>query len=54
MSIARLLNGITNAREFVFSRRLPRYISYFAAILMLLLFWLYYGHAEVSFVYSDF
>ena len=54
MSIARLLNGITAAREFIYNRRLLRYISYLAASLALLLFWLYYGHSEVSFVYSDF
>ena len=51
----RLLSSfITTVSRVIFESRALRYVWYLLIILALLLFWLYFGEVEISFVYTDF
>ena len=50
----RLSTMFTAVKEAVFGHWVLRYLAYLAAGLALLLFWLAFGEAEITFVYSDF
>lgn len=52
--IKRLSTTITEAKEWLFSHPVARYIWYLLAVLGLLLFWLCAPVGEIAFVYSAF
>lgn len=52
--IKRLSNTITKTKELLFRHAVPRIVCYLAIAAALLLFWLFSGETEVSFVYNAF